>query len=479
MPGSGPGGLTSVTGDEVTDEMSAAAADDFSSQPVPLEWRIPARSLAGSWWAFASAMFWLIFAALVALTVGTVNALIGMALSVVVYGLINWVLSSYAARTGTTVNTYSVGLFGRVGGLLAPLLLAVTAIWFATLEGSVIAVAFREFFGTWDMKVWYLVVVLYSVPLVLGSVRTFLDKFNRFLFPFYIAGLVAVVIWTIVEYGYSSDWLTYRPEVPTPGGPGWIWAFTAFMGDWVLMMATWDYARFGKTDRAQQRTNGAITFGPVFYFFTIVVNGVVGIFVALSIPTDGPLSESSGVIGIVAMMGIWGLLFVWVSQTRINTANFYLAAINLQSSVRSATGVRVSRRLWVIVVGVVIFLVMLQDVMGFIVEALAYQAVFTVTWTSVVLVRIGWGILRKRAADDLIVGEPPRFRWQGLISWLGGALAGILMLALGGRTSGAWTWALPTAFAVSALVYAAALEISMRRQNRSATAELVITDGVS
>ncbi|NDK88161.1 allantoin permease [Gordonia desulfuricans] len=447
---------------------AAALANDFANQRVPLKYRMSARSLAGAWWAFASAMFWLIFAALVAETVGTKDALIGMGLSVVAYGLINWLISIYAARTGTTVNIFSTALFGKVGGLLAPLLLAVTAIWFATLEGSVIAVAFKQFFGFWDIRIWYLIVVLYSVPLVIGSVRTFLDKFNRYLLPFYIAGLTAAVLWTIIEHGYSNDWLRHEGAVHTAGGPGWIWAFTAFMGDWVLMMATWDYARFGRPERKQERINGVYSFGPVFYFFTIVVNGLVGIFVAFTIPTDGPLNEASAVIGIVSLMGFWGLLLVWISQTRINTANFFLAATNLQNTATGVLGLAVSRRVWVVVVGVVVYLVMLSNVLTFIVQALAYQALFTVTWTAVVVVRIVWGLFRDRRADDVVDASPqapvPTVRWFGLIGWLSGAAVGCLMLALGGQASAAWTWALPSALAISCVVYGSLLELAYRRR---------------
>ena len=53
----------------------------------------------------------------------------------------------------------------------------------------------------------------------------------------------------------------------------------------------------------------------------LTINGLVGIFLAATIPTQGGLSEVSVVLAIVELMGIWGLLFVWVSQTRINTAN--------------------------------------------------------------------------------------------------------------------------------------------------------------
>src|SRR5262249_48097871 len=151
------------------------------------------------------------------------------------------------------------------------------------------------------------------------------------LLPFYLVGLVAVVVWAAVAYRPDGSWLAQRPEALPVSGPGWWWAFTTYMADFILMLATFDYARFAGTSARDRRFHSWVTFGPVFYLFTIVVNGVAGIFIALTIPTGGALSEVSGVLGIVGLMGIAGLAFLWVSQTRINTTNFYLAVSNLES----------------------------------------------------------------------------------------------------------------------------------------------------
>ncbi|WP_344447784.1 hypothetical protein, partial [Kitasatospora nipponensis] len=87
---------------------------------------------------------------------------------------------------------------------------------------------------------------------------------------------VAIVVWTVVELDATSGWLTYQPESPSVAGPGWLFAFGVYMGDWVLMMANWDFARFGRTNKRDVRTNGRFAFGPGFYLFTIVINGLIG-----------------------------------------------------------------------------------------------------------------------------------------------------------------------------------------------------------
>ncbi|GAA4538440.1 thiamine permease [Pseudonocardia xishanensis] len=434
--------------------VAAAGTEDYTLHATPLSWRMGRLSLASVWWGLASAMFWLILGALVALTVGTVDAIIGMVLAAVVYGAINAVFARHAARTGLTSNLFSRALFGSSGSLIAPILVAVTAIYFACFEGSVIAIALQEYLGG-PVQLWYAVVVLYSVPLIFGALRTFLDRFNGILFPIYLAGMIAAVVWTGAAYGYGGGWLTQRPSELAVSGPGWWWAFTTYMADFVLMMATWDFARFARTSRRDRRFHSMVTFGPVFYFFTIVVNGVVGIFVALTIPTSGALSETSGVLGIVALMGLTGLLFVWVSQTRINTTNFYLAVTNLEGFLSRLSRVRLSRVVWGVVVGVIVFLIMLSNVFDFVLVALRYQAVLTVTWTACALVFLVLGRrLGGEAAIEWRPGRVPRFDAVGVAAWGVGTLVGFALLAFESAASWTGTWALPISFLVSTAIQA-------------------------
>ncbi len=72
-----------------------------------------------AWWALFSAMFWIYVAVASAGAVGLGNTLIGMALTVATYGVVNLVLSRYAARTGLTVELFSRSLFGILGSALA------------------------------------------------------------------------------------------------------------------------------------------------------------------------------------------------------------------------------------------------------------------------------------------------------------------------------------------------------------------------
>jgi purine-cytosine permease-like protein len=84
-----------------------------------------------AWWAVCSAMFYIVVGASLALSFGARNALIGMVLSVICYGLVNSILSRFAIRSGLSVALFSRLLFGSTGACLATLIFFSTAIYYA------------------------------------------------------------------------------------------------------------------------------------------------------------------------------------------------------------------------------------------------------------------------------------------------------------------------------------------------------------
>jgi len=112
----------------------AGQALDLSTLAVPDNARMPPFSLTMAWWAVCSAVFYIVVGAALALQYGARNALIGMALSVISYGLVNSIISRYAIRTGLSVALFSRVLFGGAGAALATLIFFATAIYYAVFE---------------------------------------------------------------------------------------------------------------------------------------------------------------------------------------------------------------------------------------------------------------------------------------------------------------------------------------------------------
>lgn len=404
---------------------------DFSTQPVPADQRASKGALTMAWWAVSSAVFYFVVAAALAQGFGARNAIIGMLLSVVVYSVINAVIARYAVKTGLSVALFSRVLFGNAGAALATLIFFVTAIYYAVFEGSVIAVGINTVFPSIGYKWAALIVVLYSVPLILGSVQNWLNKLNGVLLPLYILGLVAATVMAIAEYGYSNAWMSFGPAGGAPSD-GWWQCFVYFMGVWILMMYTFDYARFGREEDASY--HALFNFGTPFYLMALIVNGLFGIFLVSTVPMEGALSEVSVLLALLKLMGLAGLLFVWVTQTRINTANFYLATVNMETFFGDALGIRLGKVIWAVIVGAIVYVLMLADVFTYLLQALAYQGIFVVAWVAIALTHI----LSSKYTE--MFGERVEYRSDrvasynpcGLIAWFGGSAIGLMLQQMSG-----------------------------------------------
>lgn len=386
----------------------------FSSYVLPESDRVPRFSLNMAWWSLFSAMFWIYVAVASAQAVGVGATIVGMVLTVATYGVVNLVLSRYAARTGLTVELLSRSMFGIVGSALATLIFAATAIYYAVFEGSIIAVAFQLTFGG-DIAIWYAVVVIYAIPLAVGPVQRWLDRLNAWLLPIYVVGLVAVVIAATVQFGAPDSIFDVVAAGPLPG---WLTSYLIYMGVWIMMMYTFDYARLGR--KQDERFHGTITFGWVFYFFTFIVNGAVGIYIIAATGHEG--SETGVVEAFLDSLGLFGLLVIFVSQTRINTANYYLASTNLDAFATRVFNLALPRWVWVIVSGVIAYLIMLTDVISWITVALAWQGVFVTAWVAIALVYIAL----HRGKDAL-----PEVRREKLPAFAAGALVWIVASGVG------------------------------------------------
>jgi purine-cytosine permease-like protein len=414
-------------------QISVSEVDDldYSATAVPSNKRMPRMALTMAWWAVCSAVFYIVVGAAMALNFGTRNAIIGMVLSIIVYGIINAVLCRFAIRTGLSVALFSRVLFGNVGAGLATLIFCATAIYYAVFEGSVIAVGITTIMPSISYPIAALIVVLYSVPLIFGSIQTWLDKFNGVLLPFYILGLIVAVALAIGEYGYSDKWLNLGPETGAPAG-GWWSCFVYYMGVWVLMMFTFDYARYGRDEDAGY--HAWFNFGMPFYAMAFLVSGLFGMFMIGTVPDLGALSEVSVLLALLKLMGIWGLAFVWVTQTRINTANYYLAAVNMEALVQLFGKLPFGRIGWAIAVGVIVYVLMLADVFSYLLQALAYQGIFVVAWVAVAMAHI----LSDRYASlsdgtlEFRSTHVPAFNPLGITAWIVAAAVGIGLHVFGG-----------------------------------------------
>jgi hypothetical protein len=434
-----------------------AATEDYSLHVVPRTWRMDRFRLTMAWYAVATAFFYMYFAAFIALAYGTVNALIGIVLTVIAYSLINSVILRVASTSGLTVALFSRSMFGFVGATIATLIFAATATYYLVFEGSVISVAAQTLFGG-PIKLWYAIVILGTAPLVWRGVRTWLDRLNGALLPFYTAALLAVIIWALASEGYHG----FLPG--TEAAPGttlpWLQAFAAYMGVWILMMFTMDFARLGRKEDDGYHT--AVTFGWLYYVITFLINGLVGILLVstFGISFDELAGRESALpVSIVNLTGVLGLALIAITQTRINTVNLYLASTNFESFFSRLLRLGLPRTFWVVFACAVGYLLMLTNVFSWVIDALAYQGIAIVAWVGVALAHVYYLRGQQLMLEGLEFrpGRIPAFNPGGIAAWVLATAVGVILKVTDSTTSQFWeVWGLPLTFAIAFLVYVGA-----------------------
>jgi hypothetical protein len=427
--------------DDDAEILRGASTEDYAGHIAPDSWRAGSGALAMAWLGFPTAIFWMVVPAGLSFAVGTGPVLIGLVVSAVLVAAGAYVVIPWATATGLPVSVFSRRLFGYFGAAFATLVLAATGIYFAAFEGSVIAVAFHQYFGGLSLNLWYLVVVLIAVPLMIGGVRVWLDRLNGVLLPLYLLGLVGAIVWAIAEYGYHGGWFTFKPPHPLDThGPAWVFVLGAYIAQPTLLFA-WEYARLGQ--REDVTVNRRITFGLPFWLATFFVNGLIGIFLVHTIKVPGEVSEATLVLALVSLMGLAGVAFIWVTQTRINTANFYVASTNLQGFTARVFKLELPRAVWVVIAGAMVYALMLADLFSFLLEALRYQGAFVTGW---LVILVAHTVIARRSGEDprqieFRPGRLPQINLVGFLPWVIGGTVGVVLLA--GETAFANTWALP------------------------------------
>jgi hypothetical protein len=103
------------------------------------------------------------------------------------------------------------------------------------------------------------------------------------------------------------------------------------------------------------------------------------------------------VLALVALMGLAGVAFIWVTQTRINTANFYVASTNLQGFAARVLKFEIPRAVWVALAGAMVYALMLANLFSFLLEALRYQGAFVTGW---LVILVAHTVIARRSGED-------------------------------------------------------------------------------
>jgi hypothetical protein len=340
-------------------------------------------SLLMSWWTICSAIFYLFLAPTLAIAFGSWNAIVGIVLTVITYSVLAPILARRAIATGLSAQLMSEKMFGKGGAALAALILGLTALYYAIFEGSILAVAVSEVFGGLDYVAACLVVIALTIPFVLSDrILVYFERANFILLPVYLAGLIALVALAGSQFGWSGKWLALGPGDPSPFG--WWNCYAAYMGVWVLIVITTDFARLGRTEDAD--FHARVTFGFPFYIMTFLVNGLIGIFLVGTVEVAAVAETAIVDASLLVLGGVVGLAFITATQLRINLANFYVSSFNTASVIEALVGRRPPYWMVVLATAAVAALVMAtQGAFQYMLVSLQYMGIFLCSWVGIAM----------------------------------------------------------------------------------------------
>lgn len=403
------------------------AIEDYALRRVPATWTWPWRGVVSAILGAGTAMFFLDFGGALAAAYGTINTLIAAAYAVVVQGLLSYVLVNQSTRYGLNIDLLSRGLgLGYMGSAITSIIYAVNFIMYFAIEGEIMGGGIHQFTHI-PLDVSYLIVGAGFIPLTLYGMR-FMARFQTWSLPLYIILLGAGVFSAVsnpVMLHHANGWLTYMPTGARLGGTSLLGAMGAMNGlVGIIVLLINDFARFAPKNDSDSRRSfwGRV----VVAFFpenamTYLVGVPLGIFLSRATGTINP-----GVY-MVTMLGVGGLIFVLLTQIRINITNVYSGSLALANFFSRATQFIPGRKFWVYTMIVVSTVALFTNVLNYVNQILTFQGVFLLAWVGSLmadilvvkgLLHLGPNYIEYRRA------YLPAINWIGLSSIIAGSLVG-------------------------------------------------------
>jgi cytosine permease len=398
--------------------------ESFSTERVPgkARWPIPAISLVllGN----ATAMFFFSFGAQQTFLVGWPMMLLPIGYFFLGAVFIGMLTMRMAAREGLSQNLLSRGLgFGSRGAAVTSFIYAVNYVFYFLFEGTIvthaIAIYFNVSINSLGGTAIFAAVGLGTLAFVWRGMHA-MSKLQSWGFPIF----VVLLVWGLIQLA------THHDPVGTSGwnatGPLTVAAVMNALsfanGQMIFqgLMAT-DYGRFADK-KIRYRGTATIMLLELIPMFTVIF---LGSFIGASLigGLTGPDAQSNAQdpgFMFVHVMGLLGVLFVIITQIRINVMNLYGGSIALASGFEVAARFNPGRPWFMFFVwffGVVFYATNVIDHLG---TFLAVTGVLTNTWVLIILADyfICRRMLGLGRSNDIEFREDEVRRWNpcGLIS---------------------------------------------------------------
>lgn len=415
--------------------------ESFATDRVPADkrWPIPAISivLLGN----ATAMFFFSFGAQQAFLVGWPKMLLPIGYFFFGAIIIGMLTMRMASREGLSQGLLSRGLgFGARGAAVTSFIYAVNFIFYFLYEGTIVSHAIARYFeipvSSFGGTVIFAVLGLITIGLVWRGMNamSFLQSWG---FPIFVVLLIVALVKLQTMPGAEPVGPTGWVATAATGGSGMLAAFSLANGQMIFqgLMAT-DYGRFASKSIRYRGTATIMVLELVPMFAIIFLGAYLGSSLIGSLGQEAAMDP--GLI-FVDIMGLLGVIFVVITQIRINVMNLYGGSITLASGFDVIAHFRPGRPWWMFLVWILGVVFYAFNVINHLGTFLQVAGVLTNTWVLILLadyfVCRRW--LKLGRAHDIEYKEDQVRAWNpcGLLSLGISVVVGAVCIVIGGDTA--------------------------------------------
>lgn len=322
-------------------------------------------SAAGS----IAAMFWFAYGGSLALTYGTKNALIGLGIGLFYNAFISYVLSYSSTESGLDTDLMTRGSgYGFMGSALTSVIYSFNYIMYFAFEGSIMAGAVHALIPSSPQWVADVITGAIFIPLTWYGV-TLINHLQWITVPIYI--LLLGYATGAVAHMAHADWFGYTARGVAAIDPNAIVSVVA--STFALVSGATQSADVGRFIKRKERRIGAWFLGPIM---TVAYGAVVvlGIFFTVEMKNDNPG------IYFVNILGWVGILFVVISQLKINVLNAYFGSLAFTNFFARVFHFAPGRKWWTLLTIGIGTILMIANIFSILVQVLTFFGMFMGAW---------------------------------------------------------------------------------------------------
>ncbi len=352
--------------------------EDYALEKVPPHYRMGWWSITNVTLGVATAMIFMQMGSLMALSYGSVNALLAEIYATIMAGVLGIGISYYAAKSGLNTNLMARGGgFGYIGASITSFIYAINFIMYCAIEGAIMASAVHEYLQVvpmWALMIFFGLVV---IPFNWFGMKQ-LDKLQQWSLPVFIILLGAgIIVAANMDPVYTGSVWSFLPKDVQVGGTALLTCIGIINGlVGIMSLLVSDYARFIRKEEFKLAVF-AVGFIPQLVCFFLM--GVIGIWFGVR------LGEANPGVYFVHIIGIGGALFTILTQLRINITNLYSGSLSLSNFFEHVFHFTPGRTFWVAVTALGAIVAMLAGVLDYLGPMLTFQGVFLFAWASILV----------------------------------------------------------------------------------------------